>query len=92
VLLPLKKGPFFMALAGGVPVVPVRVRGSRQIMPRGGTVIRAGEVQVEIRPPIEVDGLPGSDEAARERLRGLVRAELEGDLTPLRRRVTPEPS
>lgn len=87
-LLPLKKGPFFLALAGGVPVVPIRVRGTRQVMERGGKVIYPGEVEVEIRPPIPVCD-PGSDpEIARQDLRRRVRVELEGDLTPPEPRVT----
>lgn len=84
VLLPLKKGPFFLALAGGVPVVPVRIRGSRRVMPRGGTVIRPGEIHVEVRAPIELPGLsgPGDDEAAlRDGLSRRVRDELEGAAT-----------
>lgn len=89
-LLPLKKGPFFLALAGGVPVVPIRVRGTRQVMERGGKVIYPGDVEVEICPPIPVCD-PGSDpEIARQDLRRRVRAELEGDLTAPEPRVTPE--
>ncbi len=89
-LLPLKKGPFFLALAGGVPVVPVRVRGTREVMERGAKVIYAGDVEVEIRPPIPASD-PGADpETARRELRERVRAELEGDLTPPEPRVTPE--
>ncbi len=88
-LLPLKKGPFFLALAGGVPVVPIRVRGTRAIMKRGGKVIHPGTVEVEICPPIDVTGLADSPEEGREELRRRVRAELEGELTPSERRVTP---
>lgn len=89
-LLPLKKGPFFLAVAGGVPVVPIRVRGSRRVMERGSKVIYRGYVDVEIRPPIPVCD-PGTDaDTARRDLRRRVRAELEGDLTPPGPRVTPE--
>lgn len=91
-LLPLKKGPFFMALAGGVPVVPIRLTGSRRVMPRGGTVIRSGEIGVEIREPIPIPEPVGEGDAARAALRARVRAELAGDLTAPPRRVTPEAS
>lgn len=83
-LLPLKKGPFFMALAGGAPVVPVRIRGSRAVMPRGGKVIRPGTIEVEVCEPIPTaarEGAPQQEEA-REQLRRRVRAELEGFDTP----------
>jgi len=89
-LLPLKKGPFFLALAGGVPVVPIRVRGSRRIMERGSKVIYRGDVHVEFCPPIPVGDLGSAPEIARQDLRRQVRAELEGDLTPPEPRVTDE--
>lgn len=89
-LLPLKKGPFFLALAGGVPVVPIRVRGTRRIMKRGGKVIYRGNVDVEIRPPIPVCDLGPDADIARQDLRRRVRAELEGDLTLSEPRVTSE--
>ena len=79
ILLALKKGPFFMALSGGVPVVPVRIRGSRAVMPRGGKIIRPGTIHVEVLEPIPVDSLTGTEEAVRDQLRRLVRAELQGD-------------
>ncbi len=89
-LLPLKKGPFFIAQAGGVPVVPVRVRGTREVMKKGGKVIYPGSVEVEVCRPIDVAGLEGDDESIRERLRTRVADELRGDLTRPERRVTPQ--
>lgn len=80
-ILPLKKGPFFMAQQGGVPVVPVRVRGTQDVMPKGGKVIRSGVVDVEICVPIEVTSLDGNNESIREQLRAQVKKVLEGDLT-----------
>lgn len=76
-LLPLKKGPFFMAVDGGAPVVPVRVRGSRAVMPRGGKVIHPGEITVEVLEPIEIPAGAEHGDAARDDLRRSVRAALE---------------
>ena len=59
-LLPLKKGPFFMAIESDAAIVPMRVRGTRNILRKGGVVIHGGPVDVEICEPIEVAGLPGS--------------------------------
>jgi 1-acyl-sn-glycerol-3-phosphate acyltransferase len=89
-LLPLKKGPFFMAVDGGAPVVPVRVRGSRAVMPRGGKVIYPGEISVEVLEPIEIPAVADDGDAARDEVRGRVRAALVGDLTAPRSRGTPE--
>jgi 1-acyl-sn-glycerol-3-phosphate acyltransferase len=75
-LLELKKGPFFMALEGGVPVVPVRIDGSRRVMRRGERVIQPGLVDVRILAPIETASLGGSEEARREQVRERVRSAL----------------
>jgi 1-acyl-sn-glycerol-3-phosphate acyltransferase len=75
-LLPLKKGPFFLAQKGGVPVVPVSVRGTREVMPKGGMLIRAGAVSVEIGSPIEVVDIEGDEAMVREELRRRVGAAL----------------
>jgi 1-acyl-sn-glycerol-3-phosphate acyltransferase len=53
----LKKGGFHLALGTGAPIVPVAIRGTIHILPRGGRVMRSGQrVSVLIGPPIEVAG------------------------------------
>jgi 1-acyl-sn-glycerol-3-phosphate acyltransferase len=41
-LLPPKAGAGLLALRSGVPVVPVRIRGARDVLPRGGVFPRGG--------------------------------------------------
>jgi 1-acyl-sn-glycerol-3-phosphate acyltransferase len=58
----LKKGGFHLALATGTPIVPVAIRGTIGILPRGGKVMRLHQlVSVQIGPSIDVTGrdLPG---------------------------------
>jgi 1-acyl-sn-glycerol-3-phosphate acyltransferase len=58
----LKKGGFHLALATGTPIVPVAIRGTIGILPRGGKVMRPHQlVSVQIGPSIDVAGrdLPG---------------------------------
>ncbi len=55
-LKPFKKGGFALALQAGVPVVPVGLRGTREVMPKGSLRIRPGRVTVTIGPPIPVAG------------------------------------
>jgi 1-acyl-sn-glycerol-3-phosphate acyltransferase len=43
-----KKGGFFLAKAAGVPILPVGLRGSRSIFPRGSLLLRPGKVEVHI--------------------------------------------
>jgi 1-acyl-sn-glycerol-3-phosphate acyltransferase len=89
-LLELKKGPFFMALEGGVPVVPVRIDGSRRVMRRGERVIHPGRVDVQILEPIDPAPLGGPEEARREQIRERVRSALQPSLTGPASCVTPE--
>jgi 1-acyl-sn-glycerol-3-phosphate acyltransferase len=54
---PLKKGGFHLALATGAPIVPVAIRGTIDILPRGARVMQTGrEVSVTIGSPIAVEG------------------------------------
>jgi len=69
----LKKGGFWMALDAGLPIVPVRVSGTREIVAAGSLRIRPGRVLVEIFPPIPTEGkgpadLPDLMERVREAL------------------------
>jgi 1-acyl-sn-glycerol-3-phosphate acyltransferase len=53
----LKKGGFHLAMATGAPIVPVAIRGTIDILPRGGKVMRSGQaVRVRIGAPIAVEG------------------------------------
>jgi 1-acyl-sn-glycerol-3-phosphate acyltransferase len=73
-LLPFKKGAFVLALQTGVPVVPVGVGGSREIMPKGSWRIRPGTIHIAIGPPIEVKGRGEED---RDGLMREARKEVE---------------
>ena len=55
-LLPLKKGGFLLALETGVPIVPIAVRRSREILPRDDWRIRSGTMEVVVGEPIPVEG------------------------------------
>jgi 1-acyl-sn-glycerol-3-phosphate acyltransferase len=58
----LKKGGFHLALGTGVPIVPVAIRGTLQILPPGGRVMRSGQcVSVQIGAPIDVAGCDIAD-------------------------------
>jgi 1-acyl-sn-glycerol-3-phosphate acyltransferase len=53
----LKKGGFHLALDTKTPIVPVAIRGTIDILPRGGKVMTTGcPVEVTIGAPIPVEG------------------------------------
>lgn len=60
-LQPFKKGGFRMALSAGLPIVPVRVSGSRDVVAADTLRIRPGTITVEILPPIETAGKSAAD-------------------------------
>jgi 1-acyl-sn-glycerol-3-phosphate acyltransferase len=56
-LLPFKKGGFYMAVEAGVPVVPVAIKYTDELMGKGTGVARPGTMEMVIFPPIETAGL-----------------------------------
>jgi 1-acyl-sn-glycerol-3-phosphate acyltransferase len=51
-----KKGAFVLAVQGQVPLVPVAVVGSRDVMAKGRMRVRSGEIRVRIGAPIPTEG------------------------------------
>ncbi|MGA8227103.1 MAG: lysophospholipid acyltransferase family protein, partial [Xanthobacteraceae bacterium] len=49
-----KKGAFHIAMQAGAPIVPVVIRNSYEVMPRGSLLFRPGTVQVCALPAIDV--------------------------------------
>jgi putative phosphoserine phosphatase/1-acylglycerol-3-phosphate O-acyltransferase len=56
-----KKGAFHMAMAAGVPIVPVVLKNALDALPRHGMVIRAATVDVVVHPPIPTTGWKPED-------------------------------
>lgn len=74
-LLPFKKGPFYLAVECGVPVVPVTITGTHYAMPKGRFSIKPGVVKVIFHSPIEPQDFGG-----RECLMDKVRDVIESGL------------
>lgn len=74
-LLPFKKGPFYLAMACGVPVLPVTIVGTHYVMPKRRFAIKRGVVKVIFHDPIEP-----KDFVSREHLMETVRQVIESGL------------
>lgn len=51
---PFKKGPFRIAMAAGIPIVPVVIRNAEVVAARDSITINPGTVDVAVFPPISV--------------------------------------
>lgn len=77
-LRPFKKGPFVLAIAAQVPVIPVVIHGAREVMGRASWAIRRGTVHLHYHPPITTAGLSYADrEALAEQCRRAMAMTLE---------------
>jgi len=56
-----KKGGFKLALQIGVPIVPVAIIGSRQVLPKDSIIFRAQPIEMYVDAPIETKGLSDED-------------------------------
>lgn len=78
-LLPFKKGPFYLAEACGVPVVPVTILGTHHIMPKGRFAIKSGTATIVFHRPIEPQDF-GSRDSLMEKVRAAVDSGLPEQL------------
>lgn len=62
---PFKKGPFRIAMAAGLPIVPVVIRNAELIAPRDSSTLHPCTVDVAVFPPISVDGWTLADLSER---------------------------
>jgi len=74
-LQPFKKGPFYLAIHSGAPVVPVSVYGTESMMKKGSLRIFPGIAHVVFHPPL----MP-SDYTSRDDLMAAVREAIASGL------------
>src|SRR5947199_10080849 len=74
-LLPFKKGPFYLAMESGVPVVPVTITGTHYVMQKRRFAIKPALVTIIFHDPIEPRDF-GSRDLLMERVRRVIEAGL----------------
>ena len=72
-LQPFKEGAAYIAIKAQVPLVPIALSGTREIMAVGSAVFRPGVVRLRIGEPIPTEGLILKD---RERLTDEAREQI----------------
>jgi 1-acyl-sn-glycerol-3-phosphate acyltransferase len=77
-LLPYKKGPIVMAISAQATIIPMVMKGGRDVMPRGEWRIRPGHIELRLLKSIPTQGLTYDDRnAVYQRLRQLAERELQ---------------
>jgi len=78
-LLPFKKGAFYVSLAEGIPILPVTVSGTRDILPAKTLTLFPGRARLTIHPAID----PGERTLEQlEEVKAEARAAIESALPP----------
>ena len=72
-LRPFKKGPFVLAIAAGVPIVPIIIHGTIEIMPKGSLWAHPGTIDVHLLEPVSTNTV---DYDHREALMQTVRTRM----------------
>lgn len=72
-LRPFKKGPFVLALAAGVPIVPVILHGTIEVLKKGSLWAHPGRVDIHLLEPVETAGI---DYDQRDALMAKVRGRM----------------
>ena len=58
---PFKKGGFTLAIKSKVPIVPIAIAGSREIMPKDKLTAYPGEIRMRMDHPIETQNYSMKD-------------------------------
>jgi 1-acyl-sn-glycerol-3-phosphate acyltransferase len=76
-LRPFKKGAFRMAIELGVPILPLTITGTRDVLPAGTTDLMPGPARLIIHAPVEVAECgPGDSVRLRDLVRDIIASSL----------------
>jgi 1-acyl-sn-glycerol-3-phosphate acyltransferase len=70
-LAPFKRGPFYLAMETGAPIVPIAISGTEKMLRKHSAAVTPGVARVELLPAIYP-----TEYATREELMQAVRAEM----------------
>ena len=75
---PFKRGGFFLAVKSRAAILPITLKGSYELMPKGSFFVKRGKISVIFHPPLptheyDIDSLPSLMGRARE----IIESELD---------------
>jgi 1-acyl-sn-glycerol-3-phosphate acyltransferase len=72
-----KRGGFFLALESQAPIVPISIKGTFGLMPKGSFFVRRGKIDVAFQSPVSVQGYNRDTmEKLIEKVRSIIQAAL----------------
>jgi len=74
-MLPFKKGPFYLAMEAGAPVIPVSIHGTESMMSKGSARVRPGTAHITFHEPLDPARF-GNREELMEAVRGEIASGL----------------
>ncbi len=81
-LLPFKKGAFLMAIDLGLPILPVTIVGTREILPGGSWDLVPGPAKLIVHDPVDITGHERDNiNPLRKQVRAVVQSGLESQST-----------
>jgi len=73
-----RRGGFYLALQSQVPIVPVSINGSFELMSKGSFLTKRGTIRVKLHAPVPVEGYSGANlDVLRDRIYSTVLSGLE---------------
>jgi 1-acyl-sn-glycerol-3-phosphate acyltransferase len=82
ILAPFKRGSFHLALEAGVPIVPVAISGTFDVVKPRSIVVHPGPVHVTFAPAIDVAAYAGDLEGLMAKVRSEIAARLPAEQLP----------
>ena len=74
-----KKGALLIAAKAQVPVVPIAIHGSYQVLPKNHWKVNGGPLHIEVLPAITTEGLKSSDiDALTNKVHDQIAQSLQG--------------
>jgi len=76
-LQPFRRGGFYLTRLAGIPIVPITISGTYELMPRGQAWVRRGKVKVVFHPSLAIgDKKEKGMEELMDRVRTVIRSAL----------------